>query len=36
METDRVWGLRQGAKGFVTKPVRETDLLERVQSLVLS
>ena len=36
METDRVWGLRQGAKGFVTKPVREADLLERVQSLVQS
>lgn len=34
METDRVWGLRQGAKGFVTKPVREADLLERVNALI--
>ena len=25
-ETDRVWGMRQGAKAYVTKPVNEADL----------
>ena len=30
METDRVWGLRQGAKDFITKPVRARDLLARI------
>lgn len=25
-ETDRVWGLRQGAKAYVTKPVDEAEL----------
>jgi twitching motility two-component system response regulator PilH len=25
-ETDKVWGLRQGAKAYVTKPVNEQDL----------
>lgn len=33
METDRVWGLRQGAKDFVTKPVSEKELLVRIQTL---
>lgn len=25
-ETDKVWGLRQGAKAYVTKPVNEAEL----------
>ena len=25
-ETDKVWGMRQGAKAFVTKPVNEVEL----------
>ena len=25
-DTDRVWGMRQGARAYVTKPVNETDL----------
>lgn len=25
-ETDKVWGMRQGAKAYVTKPVNETEL----------
>jgi twitching motility two-component system response regulator PilH len=25
-ETDKVWGMRQGAKAYVTKPVTEADL----------
>ena len=36
METDRVWGLRQGAKDFMTKPVSEKELLARIQSLLSS
>lgn len=29
-ETDRVWGLRQGAVDYITKPVSETELTEKV------
>ena len=29
-ETDRVWGLRQGAKGYITKPVTEKILMDTV------
>ncbi|HET6632890.1 MAG TPA: response regulator [Rhodanobacteraceae bacterium] len=31
METDRVWGMRQGAKAFLTKPVGERDLLQHIE-----
>jgi twitching motility two-component system response regulator PilH len=34
-ETDRVWGLRQGAKDFITKPVYERNLMETI-GLVLA
>jgi twitching motility two-component system response regulator PilH len=34
METDRVWGLRQGAKDFLTKPVGEKELLSRIVNLL--
>jgi twitching motility two-component system response regulator PilH len=26
-ETDRVWGMRQGAKAYLTKPIEEKELL---------
>ena len=29
-ETDRVWGMRQGAKDFLTKPVSEKTLMEKI------
>jgi len=29
-ETDRVWGLRQGARDYITKPVEEAELLEKI------
>jgi twitching motility two-component system response regulator PilH len=29
-ETDRVWGLRQGAKDFLTKPISEKTLMEKI------
>jgi twitching motility two-component system response regulator PilH len=34
-ETDRVWGLRQGAKDFLSKPISEKTLMEKI-SLVLA
>ena len=33
-ETDRVWGMRQGAKDYITKPVTETDLVSKINSVL--
>ncbi|MDH5205024.1 MAG: response regulator [Hylemonella sp.] len=33
LETDRVWGMRQGARDYVTKPVDEADLLAKIKAL---
>ncbi|MFM2276509.1 MAG: hypothetical protein RL211_2381 [Pseudomonadota bacterium] len=33
LETDRVWGLRQGAKDYVTKPVNAAELMAKVKAL---
>ena len=33
-ETDRVWGLRQGARDFLTKPVSEQRLLEKINAVL--
>lgn len=33
-ETDRVWGTRQGAKGYLVKPVNEGDLIKTIKDLV--
>ena len=33
-ETDRVWALRQGAKDYIVKPVKEADLLAKIKSAV--
>ena len=32
-ESDRVWGLRQGARDYVTKPVSRVDLLAKISAL---
>lgn len=32
-ETDRVWGMRQGATDYVTKPVVVEELLARIKAL---
>ena len=32
-ETDRVWGMRQGASDYVVKPVDPNDLLAKIQAL---
>ena len=34
-ETDRVWGMRQGARDFLSKPVAEKTLMEKI-NLVLA
>jgi twitching motility two-component system response regulator PilH len=33
-ETDRIWGLRQGARDYVTKPVNAEELLAKIADLV--
>ena len=33
-ETDKVWGMRQGAKAYITKPFNESQLIEVIQSLL--
>ncbi len=33
-ETDRVWGLRQGAKDFLIKPVSEKTLMEKINAIL--
>ena len=32
-ETDRVWGLRQGAKDYIVKPVKQADLIAKIKAL---
>ena len=34
METDRIWGLRQGAKDYLTKPVNENNLLTIIKNIL--
>ncbi len=31
-ETDKIWGLRQGAKDYVTKPIAESELIEKIRA----
>lgn len=33
-ETDRVWGIRQGARAYLTKPVNEATLIKLVNELL--
>ena len=32
-ETDKAWGLRQGAKDYIVKPVMEKVLMEKIRAL---
>jgi twitching motility two-component system response regulator PilH len=32
-ETDRVWGIRQGAKDYITKPVDKDELLKKIRAI---
>lgn len=33
-ETDRVWGRRQGARDYLTKPIEEKSLIQVIQQLL--
>ncbi len=33
LETDKVWGMRQGAKDYITKPVDATELFSKIRAL---
>jgi twitching motility two-component system response regulator PilH len=33
LETDRVWGMRQGASDYIVKPVKAEDLLDKIAKL---
>lgn len=33
LETDRVWGMRQGASDYIVKPVKADELLEKIGKL---
>jgi twitching motility two-component system response regulator PilH len=35
-ETDRVWGMRQGAKAYIVKPVQKTALLDQIKAIFSS
>ena len=32
-ETDRIWGLRQGAKDYMVKPVQSEALLKKIEAM---
>ena len=33
LETDRVWGMRQGARDYITKPVDSSELFAKIKAL---
>ncbi len=33
-ETDKVWGMRQGAKAYVTKPIKEEELIKALKEFL--
>ena len=33
-ETDRIWGMRQGARDYIVKPARERDPIERINKVL--
>lgn len=34
MDTDKAWGMRQGAKDYIVKPPREEELIARINGLL--
>jgi twitching motility two-component system response regulator PilH len=34
LESDRLWGMRQGAKGYLTKPVEDSTLLKTINEVL--
>lgn len=35
LESDRLWGMRQGAKGYLTKPVEDATLLKAISEVLV-
>jgi len=33
-ETDKIWGMRQGARDYIVKPADERDLIERIHQVL--
>ncbi len=33
-ETDKIWGMRQGARDYIVKPASERDLIERINNVL--
>lgn len=33
-ETDRIWGMRQGARDYLTKPVQESQLIATIRAVL--
>jgi twitching motility two-component system response regulator PilH len=33
LETDRIWGIRQGAKDYIMKPIDEKELIAKIAAL---
>jgi len=33
-ETDKIWGMRQGAKDYIVKPASERDLIDRINRVL--
>ena len=33
-ETDKIWGMRQGARDYIVKPADERDLIERINNVL--
>jgi len=33
-ETDKIWGMRQGAKDYIVKPAKEADLIARINQVL--
>ena len=33
-ETDKIWGMRQGARDYIVKPAVERDLIERINKVL--
>jgi twitching motility two-component system response regulator PilH len=34
MDTDKIWGMRQGARDYITKPVVEKDLVKKIKAVL--